>query len=186
MQEELVQWQRIDPSNGLIEPWLTHPAIDEIKSWELADKQVLEYGAGMSTLWWAHKCKHVISIEANEGWFDKLQNHPVRQTYHNLEIFLRVCNEGDQSKIDFYTAIPDTYRPDIVIVDGILRYECILKAMTLPRPLTLIVDNWQQDFIFMCPAADELMKDYKAKIFPQPGHTDHEGHPWQTAIWELK
>lgn len=179
---ELCEFQKIDPGNGLVFPWLTHPALNEICTWELKDKKVLEYGAGLSTLWWADKCKEVYSIEANEEWYIKINaNKP-----SNVGISYRPCNEGDQTKINFYTSIPSDYIPDIVVVDGILRYECILKALTLRRPLTLIVDNWQQDYIFICPAAEEALKDFAGQYFVQPDHKNHEGRPLTTAIWHLK
>lgn len=175
--------QRIDPTNGLVEPWLTNPAMDMIKTWDLAGKKVLEWGAGSSTLWWACKCKEVYSIEANEGWYTTVHN---KMPAIGCSISFRPVNEGDQTKIEYYTEIPEHFNPDIVVVDGILRYECMLKALTLPRPLTLIVDNWQQDRVFICPAAEELMKEYEGKFYIQPDHTDHEGRPWCTAIWHLK
>lgn len=183
----LCDFQRFDPTNNLVEPWLTHPAMDVIKSWDLADKNVLEWGSGLSTIWWADKCKYVMAIEANAKWFAdvvKLKNE------HGLEgkaeIHYRNVNEGDQTKIDFYTEVPAWYQPDIVVVDGVLRYECLLKALTLPRPLTLICDNWQQSYVFMCPAAVELMKDYPGDIYEQSDHKDNDGiNKWKTAIWHL-
>jgi hypothetical protein len=179
---ELCEFQKIDPSNNLVYPWLTHPALEEIQKWNLDGLSVLEYGAGLSTLWWASKCKEVYSIEANQDWF--LRINEIKPA--NVGLSYRPCNEGDQSKIEFYTSIPEDFIPDIVVVDGILRYECIQKALTLPRPLTLIVDNWQQDQVFICPAAEDLMKDYEGQFYVQTDHRDHNGRPWQTGIWNLK
>lgn len=180
---ELCEFQKIDPSNNLVMPWLTHPALDEICKWDLKNKKVLEWGAGASTLWWASKCKEVYSIEANENWFSLIN----RQKPDNVGLSFRPCNEGDQTKINFYTAVPKDFIPDIVVVDGILRYECILKALTLQRPLTLIVDNWKQSGIFMCPAAEDVMRDYEGAFHEQADHKDNDGiNKWKTAIWHLK
>lgn len=41
---ELVEWQRIDLTCGLVEPWLTHPFMDMVKHWDLATTTVLETG----------------------------------------------------------------------------------------------------------------------------------------------
>lgn len=182
MTTELCFGQKIDPENSLVMPWFTHPALDEICKWDLKNKKVLEYGAGASTLWWGNKCKEVYSIEANSDWFLIVNN----QKPLNVGISFRPCNEGDQTYIDFYTSIPSDFIPDIVVVDGILRYECILKALALPRPLILIVDNWQQDYVFICPAAEEAMRGFVGQFYVQPDHKDHEGRPWTTAIWHLK
>lgn len=183
----LSDFQRFDPTNNLVEPWLTHPALDVIKGWDLSDKQVLEWGSGLSTIWWANKCRYVMSIEANPQWFaDVIKLRDENNLQEKAEINYRNCNEGDQEKIDFYTDVPKWYTPDIVIVDGILRYECILKALTLCRPLILIIDNWQQDYVFICPAAEKALEGFTGNVYVQPDHTNHEGRPWATAIFYIE
>lgn len=182
----LSDFQIIDPSNNLVYPWLTHPALEVIKTLDLANELVLEWGAGLSTLWWADKCKYVMSIEADQKWFSeivRLKNE--KGLDHKVELHYRNVHEGDQTKIDFYTEVPKWYTPDIVIVDGVLRYECILKALTLLRPLILIVDNWQQDRIFICPAAEKALAGFTGNVYVQPDHKDHEGRPWATGIWKI-
>lgn len=183
----LCDFQRFDPTNNLVEPWFSHGSLDVIKTWDLKDKKVLEWGSGLSTLWWADKCKEVMSIEANQGWFENVYKLLLEKGLKDkVELIYRNCNEGDQTKIDFYTEVPAWYTPDIVVVDGILRYECILKALTLPRPLTLIIDNWQQDYIFICPAAEKALEGFTGNVYVQPDHTHHEGRPMATGIWHLK
>lgn len=182
----LSEFQRFDPSNNLVEPWLTHPALEIIKSWDLSDKKVLEWGSGLSTAWWADKSKHVISIEADGKWFTDVHGILMEKGLKSkVDLIYRPVHEGDQTKIDFYTQVPAWHEPNIVIVDGVLRYECILKALTLPRPLTLIVDNWQQDYVFICPAAEEALKGFTGNLYVQPDHTNHEGRPWTTAIFNI-
>lgn len=183
----LSDFQIFDQSNNLVYPWLTHPALEVIKTWDLENKLVLEWGSGLSTLWWADKCKYVASIEADGKWFAEVNTRLLDAGLkQKVDLIYRPCNEGDQSKIHFYTDVPKWFQPSIVIVDGILRYECILKALELPRPLMLIVDNWQQDYIFRCPAAEEALKSFTGNIYIQPDHKDHEGHPWATGIWTIE
>lgn len=183
----LSDFQRFDPTNNLVEPWLTHPALEVIKGWELANSKVLEWGSGLSTAWWADKCEQVISVETDPVWFAQVNEllHS-KNDYTNAQLYYRNVHEGDQTKIDFYTEVPTWFHPNIVIVDGVLRYECIQKALTLPRPLTLIVDNWQQDYVFICPAAEELLKGFTGNLYVQPDHTNHEGRPWTTAIFTIE
>lgn len=183
----LSEFQRFDPTNGLVEPWLTHPALDVIKSWDLFDKRVLEWGSGLSTLWWADKCARIMSIEANGKWFGDIHSLLLEKGLkHKADIIYRPTQEGDQSRTAFYTEVPAWFNPDIVVVDGVLRYECILKALELPRPLTLIVDNWQQDYVFICPAAEEALRSFTGNVYVQPDHTNHEGRPWATAIFNIE
>jgi hypothetical protein len=182
----LSDFQRFDQTNNLVEPWLTHPALDVIKGWDLANMQVLEWGSGRSTAWWADKCRYVMSIEADLNWFNTVHQELFPTYQDKAELIDRNCNEGDQSKIDFYTAVPKWYTPDIVVVDGVLRYECILKALTLLRPLILIIDNWQQDYVFICPAAEDALQGFTGNVYVQPDHTNHEGRPWATAIFYIE
>lgn len=177
------EWQIIDPDNGLCMPWFTHPCLEELRKWDLKDKRVVEYGAGNSTIWWGQKCKEVFAVEANNQWYIEVR----KQMPANVTLELRCVNEGDQSQVEFYTAVPDGFIPDIVVVDGILRYECLKKGIELlsPHGGIIIADNWKQDYVWICPACEELMKPYEAKICVQENHTNHEGNPWKTAIFTI-
>lgn len=102
----------------------------------------------------------------------------------NVTYHFRPCD--DCSGMDkYYCEIPKDVKVDVLINDDAYRFEVIEKALTLPRPLTLIVDNWMQDFVFFCPKGEELLKDFKQEIFPCTTHTDHEGNCWKTAIFYL-
>jgi hypothetical protein len=83
-----------------------------------------------------------------------------------------------------YNKIP---KVDIAIVDGVHRYECIEYAVNILKPDILIVDNWMQSFVFMCPSAEEILKPYKKEIFEQANHLDNDGiNKWKTMIAYLK
>jgi len=184
----MVQWQKIDPSNGLVYCWFTHPCLEAISKWDWSNLTVLEYGSGDSTAWLENKCKKLTSVESNPEWFATVKSRikdPKKVNYILAEV-----NEGDQVNGYKYIDAPDTFKGinyDVVIVDGIMRYECIEKALTIKRPLKLIVDNWQQAFVFMCPKAIELLKDFEQEICEQADHTDNDGiNKWKTAIFHIK
>lgn len=185
----LNDFQRIDPTNNLVEPWLVHPALDVIKTWSLSDKKVLEWGAGLSTLWWADKCKEVYSIEANQQWFANINNRlQERGLAKKVTLVYRNANEGDQTKIDFYTDVPKWFIPDIVVVDGILRNECLLKGIEILSANNggiVIADNVWQDYVWMSPASLEIMAPYKPILYTQEDHKDNEGNKWKTAIFTV-
>ena len=182
---ELVQWQKLD-SNGICYPWFTHPFLEVLDGWDLKDKTILEYGGGKSTIWWGSRAKEVYTVETNDEWLKYIDQELMgcHGRYGNIKLFHRPVNEGDQTKIDYYTELPDGCNPDIVVIDGVLRHECLLKALTLPRPLIIIHDNWQQDG-FVCPASEEVMKKFEIHNFIQEDHTDNHGRKWATAYWEI-
>jgi hypothetical protein len=49
-------------------PWFTYPAIDFLEPRVKRSWNVLEWGCGQSTLWWAARVNHVISIEHDAAW----------------------------------------------------------------------------------------------------------------------
>lgn len=38
-------------------PWYTYPAIEQLDKWDFSECDVLEYGSGNSTLWWARRAR---------------------------------------------------------------------------------------------------------------------------------
>lgn len=188
---ELCFGQRYDPELGILEPWYTHGALDKIKSWDLSDKEVVEWGSGFSTVWWAKKTKKVYSVDHNEDWFMKVDMMLVRNGIESKSrLYCVHTKEGDQSGkrdtyVQFLTRFHEEVKPNICIVDGIHRYECAEYAIKVLKPEILIIDNHQQDYVFMCPALDELTKGIRMERFIQPDHTDHSGNPWATAIFYL-
>lgn len=184
---ELCDFQKIDPSNNLVYPWLTHPALKVIENWNLDGLNVLEFGGGLSTIWWAAKAGHVMTIETDPVWCDKIRMIATEKgLLDKITLFQRPCNEGDQSKIEYYTDIPKWYDPDIIVVDGILRNECLTKGIQLlssSRGGYIIADNVYQDFVWLSPASLNIMSPYNPTFHIQSDHVNHEGNPWKTAIF---
>ena len=169
--------QRIDPENGLVELWLTHGALDAFKKMDLSDKIVWMWGSGMGDAWLNARCKELHIVERNHDWLEKAVFGP--------RYYFRPCNEGSGAQ-DMYCEIPDNVRPDVFIVDDAYRYECILKALEY-KPCTLIVDNFMQAFVFMCPSAVEALKEYEGVLYEQEDHMDHDGiNKWKTGIWNIR
>src|SRR5216117_3805614 len=60
--------------SGQSAPWYTYPAIEFLRQLDFSDRTVFEYGSGMSTMFWAKKAKHVVSVEDDEQWCETLRN----------------------------------------------------------------------------------------------------------------
>lgn len=191
---DLVEWQKYAP-NGLVYPWWTHPFLDVLETWDLKDKNWLEFGGGRSTAWLRSKCKWVDTIEANTEWAQAACDECINNNLHNGDIFGKDLPDGVQDRKQEYfellpcnRIIPRTEKYDIISVDGIWRYECLQWALDhfKGRGGILIADNWMQDYVWISPPAEELMAPYKINRFYQPDHINHEGKPWSTVYWELK
>lgn len=184
---ELCFGQRYDSELKILEPWYTNPAMDRIRQMDLSDKVIMEWGGGASTLWWAYKAIKVYSVDHNMEWFSKTEE---LLNMHSLQYKVINCyvptHEGDQTeKRDWYVEINPSDKIDICIVDGVHRYECAEYAVKKLKPDVLIIDNHQQDYVFICPSLDVLLEGVRMERFIQPDHTDHSGNPWATAIFYL-
>ncbi len=178
--------RRRDGVTGIIQPWFTHPALDVVERWDLRGKSVLEWGGGFSTLWWAdrvgpsgrvHTVEHAMyATDPHGAWYERLVDAAAPLPHVSVV------------RVDDGYALPPAGRWDVVVVDGEpthLRTKCIESALTLPRPLILICDNWQQDYVYVDEESDAMMRPYAGEFYVQQDHIDHAGRPWQTAIWRL-
>ena len=185
MEINLCFGQRIDPANGLVQPWLTHGALDEIAKMDLSEKTILMYGAGHGDAWLAMRCKQLHVIERSLEWAAFSRGVCRIAGVNNIDYWLRPCNDSD-GKAEFYMRFPDGVQPDIIINDDAYRTEVCKMAINYFRnPCqegVLICDNWWQDFVWKSPAAIEALKDFRKNIHLQADHKDHEGDPWKTAI----
>lgn len=55
-------------------PWYTYPSIDFLKNRSYENKLVLEFGGGQSTLWWAARARHVVTLEGDQEWYNKIKS----------------------------------------------------------------------------------------------------------------
>lgn len=179
----LVQWQITDERN-IVMPWFTHPFLAQLKTWDLSDKVILEYGGGFSTYWWSSLAKEVWTIDTNEEWLKDISEQFMGMDGTNTKLFYRKATDGDPNAIADYIAFPDGCKPDIIVVDGIDRFECLRYAIEylMGKGGIIIYDNWKQDG-FICPACEEIVKPFEQYVFPQPDHTDHHGNCWKTAFF---
>jgi predicted O-methyltransferase YrrM len=191
----LTEGQRRDKQTGLVQPWFTHPALDVVQAWDLRGKSVLEWGGGCSTAWWADRVGptgRVTTIECSyyTDWLPRLQEMAAAYPQVTLHI---MPIEDYQRAVDgeaWDLLLPG--RPpqwDIVVVDGQpthLRTNCLRSALLLPRPVTIICDNFMQDRVYDDKDAAVMMAPYPGEFHVQADHTDHDGHGWQTAIWHLR
>lgn len=168
------EWQRRDPSNGLVLPWYTKSFLDELVTWELGDKVVLELGGGASTLWWNKKAAEVLTIESSRQWAESIASKGPRVVIAELK----------QHFLQWAAGTPSLY--DIVIIDGEpieWRDDCVQPALKCIKPGgKLIIDNWMQPSVGWMPSEEtqQLLSQYPAQVYSQLGHPD-----WKTAVWTV-
>jgi hypothetical protein len=129
-------------------PWFTYPANDFIKQLDLRDLSVFEYGSGYSTLFWAKRCKKIVSIEFDKAWFDELCSlAPL-----NVELIL-----SPREVETYVNQIAQHGLFDVIVIDGVVesRFPCCQVA---PNHLTLrgliILDNSD-----LCPESAAALRN---------------------------
>src|SRR6266568_8911144 len=146
---DLCEFQIIDPDNNLVMPWLTHPALDEIKTWDMSDKVIWQFGAGRGDAWLAKRCKKLYCVERNEEWINISSSYAQANNIFNIEYLYRPCDDCT-GKADYYTAlIPGI---DIIINDDAYRTEVCQGAVDYFKDNNngiLICDNWCQSYVWM-------------------------------------
>ena len=81
----------------------------------------------MSTCWFAHRCKAVLSIEHDPFWYEVVKQHLMQQKLNNVEYLLR--NTSAYCELE---TLPNHWQQvdfDFVLVDGICRGACVSAAL---------------------------------------------------------
>ena len=111
-------------------PWISYDAQEVLARHLTSKSRVLEFGSGMSTLWYAERAGEVFSIESDAEWVAAVK--PTLPA--NATIKLAETREE-------YLAFPE--QPyDLIMVDGHSRNACIVAALPFLAPRgALYLDN---------------------------------------------
>lgn len=128
--------------NGCVNPWWCESAVNLTKSKivHTPNIRVFEWGAGNSTLFWAHYAKEVVSVESDQEWYKKMKDlapDHVRIKYREL------VYGGDYSKEILY----EEEKFDIVVIDGRDRVRCAQNCVGKLREDGIIIwDNTDREY----------------------------------------
>jgi len=164
-------------SKGEPIPWFTYPAIDYLKSIDLSRKNVFEFGSGNSTIFWAKRCKKVISVEHDKKWYEKTLSKlkELRQNQKRAELIFAPSKKNYLESIKKYK-----YRFDIIVIDGLYREECIKEEILKKlRPNGWIILDNSEHYPKM---AKKLGKEGFTKI-DFTGFGPINPYAWSTSIF---
>lgn len=101
-----------------------------------SDSRVLEFGSGGSTVWYAKRAARVDSYESEKLWFEIVGEKIEKAKLKNMAIFLRpnYPTKGVWQPKEAF---------DLVLIDGINRYDCVRYAMVMlkPRGWLMVMDT---------------------------------------------
>jgi predicted O-methyltransferase YrrM len=104
-------------------PWLGYRAIRRLERLIQPDWKIVEFGSGMSTLWFSQRCSQVVSIENDKAWYDRMGEALRIRGVTNVEYKLKSVEQF--SCLDEY---PDHYF-DFILIDGCERGKCASTAL---------------------------------------------------------
>lgn len=119
--------------NGSPIPWYTYPAIEYLNQLDFSGREIYEYGAGNSSLFWARKAKYVTSVENDRNWYLSIQKNQ-----HKNQQLLLIENEKDYVN----SILQKNRKYDLIIIDGEWRYACAkIAVQCLEARGLIILDN---------------------------------------------
>lgn len=125
--------------NGLAIPWYTYPCFDFLRFRDFSNSEILEFGAGQSTFWWAKKAKFVTALEGRKIWLDYL-NKTIPSNVHLHLVTIENPQNSIQEVDQFLATNKKKY--DVLIIDGLYRAEMIPFALAYRNDSGIIVcDN---------------------------------------------
>ena len=119
-------------------PWFTYSAIDFLKDKLNSNLNILEFGSGNSTLFFAERVKKVISFEHNKDWHQKI----LKKIPANAELAIT----SSLTARDYLKPLAEELRFDVIIVDGLFRNECITGSLEhLSETGVIILDDSERE-----------------------------------------
>jgi len=117
------------------QPWISYSAIQLLARHLGPKSRVLEFGSGMSTIWYAQRAGEVFAVENNAEWFAHIENS--LKTKKNVQMAFEGSREG---YVNFGRSILGEF--DLIIVDGSYRDLCVSRSIDLLREGGIIyLDN---------------------------------------------
>jgi hypothetical protein len=125
-------------------PWYTYPAIDFLRARDFKDREILEFGGGQSTLWWAARASHVVSFEADEKWYGELRS----KLPGNVDLVL-VINESRAAQVEAIRMHIGSSHFDVIAIDGLYHEDmCTIAQSALLKDGCIIADDSEGYEIF--------------------------------------
>lgn len=135
-------------------PWLSYDAVRVIDARLRPHSRVLEFGSGMSTLWFAERAAEVVSIESDPAWHARLVALLQRKGRTNVRYRLT------RDLLAYAALAPEEIGDgfDLVLVDGEVRNICAEAAIRVLRPGGAVyLDNADRCTVGMTPETDTGM-----------------------------
>lgn len=152
-------------------PWLSPSMVNILDTWIKPSDRGLEWGSGRSTIWFARRVSHLISIEHDKKWATHVQTLlncrglASRVSYY---FFKDGCGDNPDSE---YVKIIDSIEDeslDFCLIDGNLREHCALASLSKMKAGGIIIVDDVERYIpreskTRSPNARGILSGYASK-----------------------
>lgn len=123
------------------QPWIAYSVIQILERHLTRSSRVLEFGSGMSTIWYARLAGEVCSVEDYKPWYEKVKKILINEKLQNVNYQFKEHADG------YSQCFSDDSRGfDLIMVDGSHRSACIAHAAKLLGPGGILyLDNSDKD-----------------------------------------
>lgn len=127
-------------------PWIAPAAVEFLAGYLKPTDQMLEFGSGRSTLWFAERVHHITAVEHNPDWYRQISMKIAEKGNSNVSYVLHPKQaDSVPASQSQYVLVTQSIPPaslDVVLVDGIYRAQCVLHSLSLITDGgILVIDN---------------------------------------------
>lgn len=101
-------------------PWISYDARKDLERFLTPRSKVLEFGSGMSTMWYARHAASVTSMEDYREWYDLVSPRVAKLA--NVEYLFAA------DRAEYVDLVPDR-QYDLIMIDGSFRADCVRFAI---------------------------------------------------------
>ena len=142
-------------------PWIAYTSINKLQKHLTKTSRVLEFGSGMSTLWYANQAGQVFSVESYSVWYDKVKKIIEDKKLDNVSYKLSM---SDSEYVTFMSDDKEGF--DLIMIDGECRSQCVSHAIQRLKPGgVLYLDN--SDRCFGAKGSDMRIAESLVRQFAQ-------------------
>jgi len=116
-------WGRIPQAIPPPRPWLNYDLVRWVE--QFRPKTVVEWGSGASTLWFAGFCKRLVSLESDVRWYNAVAENLKPLARDGLELR---CFPRQKEYVEGISILGGQH-PDLILIDGSWREECLKAAL---------------------------------------------------------
>jgi hypothetical protein len=154
---------RLSVGHRPLRPWISYSAASYLSHFLNSSKRVLEFGSGMSTMWYADRSAEVCSVEDCTPWYEKVSAIIKSKGISNITYQLA---ENEQQYVNFRAEDPVGF--DLIMVDGSYRSRCAAQATALVRQCGIIyLDNSDKDSSTKggdMRSAEDCLREFASRI----------------------